>query len=106
MSGRLDFTLGLATGGFLASCRQASSGFSGLIAAGLRFPVIGAAVGSVVGSLTSLHSIVEGVFGVFEKGAGLEHLSRRLNESVPTLYKFEKGLKACGVPAESLSPLI
>lgn len=70
----MQFSLGLAAGGFLSTLGAAQRGVTGLVGAGLRLPVVGVAVGGLIGSFTSLGKIVENTFGAITKGAELNAL--------------------------------
>src|SRR5689334_9273447 len=85
MAALLQYTLGLATSNFLNALGP-----------------VGASVKGLAGSLVSVGAVMNGVFSQFERGAGLEHLSRRTGETVSDLYEMEKGFKAVGLSADSL----
>lgn len=102
----MQFSLGLAAGSFISQISAATRGVSGLIGAGLRFPVVGAAVGSLIGSVSSLGSIVQHTFGAIEKGAELNALHKRTGESVSDLFRMEKGFKAARVGAENMGTML
>ena len=106
MNGTLQYSLGLATGGFLGSL-QAVQGrvaqFSGFMG---KLPVIGASLAGLAGSVGSIHAIIEGAMGQIEKGATLNDLSKRTGESVGALYTLQKGFSTVGVAAESVAPAL
>lgn len=101
-----QFSLGLAAGQFLSTISQATRGVSGLIGAGLRIPVVGTAVGGLVGSIASASSVIENTFGAISKGSELNALHKRTGETVTDLYAMEKGFKAVHLPADNLGNLI
>ena len=84
-SGVLQFTLGMAAGGFVSGIGQANSALTGFL-----------------GSMVSLGAVTAGVMGAIEKGAALEHLHKRTGESVADLYKLEKGFTAAGLSADDV----
>jgi hypothetical protein len=88
-SGVLQFSLGLATGGFLNPLNSATGKLVGFI-----------------GTAISLGAVVEGVMGAIEKGAALEGLSARTNQSAQSLYGLEAGFKAVGLSADAVPGLI
>jgi len=106
MPGVLQFTLGVATGGALSSLNSIGAKMKGITGAALSMPGLGAALAGSVAGFTSLNHAVEKVFDQFEKGAALEHLSRRTGESVANLFSLEKGFKAAGLSGESVSPML
>lgn len=83
--GVLQFTLGLATGNFLAALSGAGSGIK-----------------EFLGGLLSLGAIAEGVAAAFEKGAGLEALHRRTGQSVQDLYELQKGFESAGLSGDDV----
>ncbi len=89
MGGVLQFTLGLEVADFLQKANISSGVISGLAGAG-----------------EALHRAFEKVFESFERGAGLEHLSKRTGETAGNLYRLQAGLEACGVSAESLPSML
>ena len=88
-SGVLQFSLGLATGGFLSPLNSTMSRLTGFI-----------------GGMVSLGAITEGVMSAIERGAALEHLSKRTNTSVADLFKLQKGFKAVGMDADAVGPIL
>lgn len=88
-SGVLEFALGLSTGGFLHHLSEASAEVKGFI-----------------GSMIGLGAIIEGVWKAMERGAELEHLSRRTGQSVHDLYALQRGFKAAGLASEEVSPAL
>lgn len=88
-AGVLQFTIGLASGGFLSSLGAANAKLT-----------------SFIGGMVSLGAITAGVMHAIEKGAALEHLHKRTGESVGDLYKLEKGFKAAGLSAEDVGPAL
>jgi hypothetical protein len=88
-SGVLQFSLGLATGGFLSPLGAVTNQLKGFI-----------------GGLVGLGAITAGVMSAIERGAALEHLSKRTNTSVEDLYKLEEGFKAVGLEADSVGGII
>lgn len=105
-NGLLQFSLGLTTGGFLGALNRAESGVKGFSRSLLSLPGLGTALGGTIASVSSLHAVVEGVFSAIERGAELEYLSRRTNESVSSLFEMQKGFRAVGLSAEDVGPMI
>lgn len=105
-AGVLNFTLGLGAGGFLTTIGQAESKVKGLVGTMLKLPGIGTAVAGVAAAVGTLGGLVGGVFEAFEKGAELEHLSKRVGEPVKALFMLEKGFKAAGLSAEDVGPAL
>ena len=81
----LQFTLGLGTGNFLHALGDAKGKVVGFI-----------------GSVAGFGAVMEGVFSAIEKGAALEHLSKRTSTAVSDLFQLQKGFKAAGVDSDSL----
>lgn len=88
-SGILQFSLGLATGGFLSPLNSTMSRLTGFI-----------------GGMVSLGAITEGVMSAIERGAALEHLSKRTNTSVADLFKLQRGFKAVGMDADAVGGIL
>jgi len=88
-SGVLQFSLGLATGGFLSPLNSTMSRLTGFI-----------------GGMVSLGAITEGVMSAIERGAALEHLSKRTNTSVADLFKLQRGFKAVGMDADAVGGIL
>jgi len=88
-SGVLQFSLGLATGGFLNPLNSTIGKLAGFI-----------------GGMVSLGAITEGVMSAIERGAALEHLSKRTDTSVGSLFKLEKGFEAVGIEADSVGSVL
>lgn len=105
-AGVLQFSLGLTAGGFMGVLDKATSKVGGLSRAALSLPGLGTALGGAIASVSSLHAMVEGVFGAIERGAALEHLSKRTDTTVESLFKLQKGFKAAGLDAENVGPMI
>lgn len=80
MAGVLSFTLGIEVSNFLRGCGLASGQIINLI-----------------GGAKALHQVMEGTWAAIERGAALEHLSKRTGESVGNLFLLQKGLKAVGL---------
>jgi hypothetical protein len=89
MAGKLEFTLGLVTGGFLSKIGGAADKLKGFI-----------------GGMISLGAITEGVMHAIETGAGLEHLHKRTGESVEDLVKLQGGFRAAGLEANDVGPAL
>ena len=89
MGNKLEFSLGLMTGGFLSNIAGAESKVMGFI-----------------GSMVSLGSVTEGVMHAIETGTALEHLHKRTGESVGSLVKLQSGFKAAGLSAEDVGPTL
>jgi len=87
--GKVAFTLGLETGGFLSALGP-----------------VGASVKGFIASFAGMGAIAEGVFGQIERGTALEHLSKRTGETVQSLYQLQKGFKAAGVDASAVAPVL
>ena len=62
----------------------------------------GNALKGFIGSVIGVGAITEGVFSAIEKGAALEHLSKRTTTAVGDLFQLQKGFKAAGVDSDSL----
>jgi hypothetical protein len=88
-SGVLQFSLGLATGGFLNPLNSTIGKLTGFI-----------------GSFISLGAISAGVMSAIERGAALEHLSKRTDTSVADLFKLQKGFKAVGIDADAVGGIL
>ena len=86
MSAALEFSLGLATGGFIRSLDEASSELKGFI-----------------GGLLGVEAVTERVKAAIEKGAGLEALHKRTGESVSSLYQLQEGFKAAGLSGDDVA---
>ena len=86
MSAALEFSLGLATGGFLRAIEEASTSVKGF-----------------VGGLLGIEAITERVKQAIEKGAGLEALHKRTGESVSSLYELQEGFKAAGLSGDDVA---
>jgi hypothetical protein len=89
MAGVLQFTLGLEASQFLNT--------------------VGLGKGkilSLAGAAEGLHKVFEGLSRTIERGAGLEHLSKRTGETVANLFMLEKGFAAAGVGAEQVGPML
>lgn len=80
MANVLQFTLGLATGGFVSSLKNVDKHLVGFI-----------------GGIASFGAATHGVLEAFEKGAALAGLSKMTGETVANLYKLQRGLKAVGL---------
>ena len=106
MNGTLQYSLGLATGGFLGNL-QAVQGrvaqFSGFMG---KLPVIGASLAGLLGGVSSIHAVIENAMHQIEKGAALNDLSKRTGESVGALYTLQRGFSVVGVAAESVAPAL
>lgn len=102
----IQFSLGLAAGGFVQEMARARGAFSGLVSSGLKVPVIGTAIGGLIASVSSFGAVVENTFAQIEKGSELNKLSKRTGESVGELFRLQKGFKAAGLGAEGLSPML
>jgi hypothetical protein len=100
-AGVIGFSLGLATGGFTSGIDRAKAGIGGLVSAGFRLPVLGAALGSLIGSVGSINSVVENTFHAITRGAELNQLSKRSGETVGALFSLEKGMKGVGLAGEA-----
>jgi HPt (histidine-containing phosphotransfer) domain-containing protein len=85
----LEFALGLSSGGFLAALAKADSGLK-----------------SLIGTALSFGAVTAGLMSAFEKGAGLEKLSRQTGESAGEIYKLQRGFEAAGVAADNVGPAI
>lgn len=105
-AGVLQFSLGLTAGGFLGVLDKATSKVGGFSRAALSLPGLGAALGGTIASIGSLQAVVAGVFNAIEKGAALEHLSKRTSTSVADLFELQKGFKAVGLSADDVGPMI
>lgn len=106
MSQELGFTLGLASGNFLATAAKAEGAVGSLISKAMALPGLGVVIGGLVGSVSSLNSVVENTFAQFEKGAGLAALSKQTGESVANLFSLEKGFKAVHLSADMVGPAL
>jgi predicted HicB family RNase H-like nuclease len=105
-AGILQFTLGLGAGGFITALNQAEGKVKSFAGGLLRLPGLGTAVAGVLGSIGSVAGVVEGVFSAFEKGASLEHLSKRTGTAVATLFELQKGFKAVGLSTDDVGPAL
>ena len=105
-AGVLQFALGITTGSFFGVMDRAQQTVGGLSKSFLSLPGLGVALGSALASISSLESVVDGMFKAIERGAELDHLSRRTGTSVASLYELQKGFKAVGLTAEDVGPLI
>ena len=105
-AGVLQFALGITTGSFFGVMDRAQKTVGGLSKSFLSLPGLGVALGSALASISSLESVVDGMFKAIERGAELDHLSRRTGTSVASLYELQKGFKAVGLTAEDVGPLI
>ena len=85
----LQFSLGMATGGFISAIGHAQG-----------------KVNALIGSFASMGAMVAGVEKAFERGAGLEKLHKQTGESVEDLYRLQKGFTAVGLDAEDVRPAI
>jgi hypothetical protein len=103
MSGILQFSLGLTAGGFASAIASADHKLHSFTHHALSLPGLGTAIGGLVASFASLHAVVEGVMGAIEKGAALEHLSKRSGVAVGELYSLQKGFTAVGLEAGDVS---
>ncbi|MDE2105497.1 MAG: hypothetical protein KGL39_50185, partial [Patescibacteria group bacterium] len=88
-NGILQFTLGLATGGFLSKLGEAKAGITGFI-----------------GGLIGVGAIVEGVHKAIDKGAELERLHKQTGIASGTLFQLQEGFKAAGLGADEAGPLM
>jgi hypothetical protein len=89
MAGVLSFTLGLEASNFLREIGLASHEV-------LSFTAVG----------EGLHKVMEKISQTIERGAGLEHLSKRTGESIADLYELQKGFAAVGVEGEAVAPML
>src|ERR1039457_1315694 len=87
--GVLQFTLGLEVHQFLSNLGLAHGQIISLAAVG-----------------EALHKVMEKMFASCERGAELEHLSKRTGESTGNLYRLQAAMGACGASAESLPQLL
>jgi hypothetical protein len=88
-SGVMQFALGLSVGGFMTRLKEAEHealGMATRLTAGL------------VGAEAMFESMAKG----FERGVGLEHLSKRTGESVGNLYELQRGFQNAGLSADSV----
>lgn len=88
-NGVLQFSLGLATGGFLNPLNATASKLAGFI-----------------GGFISLGAISAGVMSAIERGAALQHLSKRTDTSVGSLYMLKRGFEAVGLEADAVGPIL
>jgi hypothetical protein len=105
-NGVLQFSLGLTAGGFLGVVERAKNSVGGLSSKLLSLPGLGTAIGGTIASVSSLDAVVEGVFNAIERGAALEHLSKRTDTSVASLFELQKGFSAVGADADQVGPMI
>ena len=89
MPGSIDYSLGLATRGFLGPL-------------GLAQGALAAFTGFAVGSA----GLLAGVFAQIERGGQLADLKSRTGENVDTLFKLQEGFKIVGLEAGKVSPVI
>ncbi|HEV2319878.1 MAG TPA: hypothetical protein VGV18_09020 [Verrucomicrobiae bacterium] len=88
-SGVLQFSLGLATGGFARPLAGAMDHLKGFIATAIGFG-----------------AVIEGVKGAIERGTNLEHLHQQTGESVKDLYELQEAFKAVGVDSSQLPMML
>jgi hypothetical protein len=106
MNGMLSFALGLNAGAFTGALANAEGKLKGFIGSALKLPGVGTAIAGLLGSVGSTAAVVAGVMDAIDKGAELEHLSKRTGVAVEDLYRLEKGFKAAGLSAEDVSPAL
>lgn len=89
MSGILQFTLGLTTGGFVSNLDRASSKLKGFVA-----------------GIIGIGSITDGVWRAIEKGAALKDLSEQTGETVGNLYRMQRALGAVGIDGQEAGNML
>ncbi len=85
----MQFSLGLAAGGFLervGSCKEK--------------------ILELAGAALSMEKIVEGFSSAIERGDSLKHLSDQTGQSVTTLYGLQQAFKTVGLSADELPDVI
>lgn len=87
--GVMQFSLGLATAGFLTKIGEAKGKLL-----------------EMVGAVASVDKIWEGFSGALESGAALKHLSDQTGESVRGLYQLQEAFKTVGLNSEELPNIL
>jgi hypothetical protein len=88
-AGVLQFSLGLATGGFLGPLGSISGHLKGFI-----------------GGLVGFGALTAGVMDAIKRGADLEALSKRTDTSVASLYQLQRGFQAVDLEAGSVGGVL
>src|ERR1043166_6815755 len=89
MANLLQFTLGMATGGFISAIDKAKGALAGL-----------------TGGTLSLGAAAEGVWHAIEHGAALQQLSKRTGQSVGDLFELQRGFRAVGLSSDDVGSAI
>lgn len=89
MAGSIDYSLGLATRGFLGPL-------------GLAQGALAAFTGFAVGSA----GVLAGVFAQIERGGQLTDLRSRTGENIATLFKLQEGFKIVGLEAGKVPSVV
>lgn len=85
MAGVLQFTLGLETADFLSKLHLTSGQILSLATVG-----------------KGLEGVYQGVAKEFERGIGLEQLSKRTGQSITSLFEIQRGFEAAGLSADNV----
>jgi len=95
----MKFSLGLETEKFLSPLHRAGEGV-GFFTDKLK--ALGGPLGitGLVGSLVSLHEVIEKTFGKIEQGAGLVALSKQTTASVRDIFLIQKGFSGVHLSAD------
>lgn len=99
MSGVLNFTMGLANGGFMGPLGGATAGMSKMLG-------IGTALAGALGTLTGLGAGFAGVMSEINQGGRLFDLSKRSATGVRDLATLEHAFNDVGVGAGSVAPIL
>ena len=89
MANLLQFTLGMATGGFISAIDKAKGALAGF-----------------TGATLSLGAAAEGVWHAIEHGAALQQLSKRTGQSVGDLFELQRGFRAVGLSSDDVGSAI
>lgn len=89
MGGKIEYSLGLATAGFLGPLGTVASRLSGFM-----------------GATATLGGAAAAVFAQINKGGALIDLSNRTGESVKDLFQLQHAFEQSGVAASGVAPLL
>jgi hypothetical protein len=103
MAGALNFTMGLATTGFLSKLGGAAGSLK-------NFNALALAANAGMAALTvggaALGATLAGVFKEIEAGGAMQDLSNRTGETVSDLTKLQYAFKQVGLDGGSVAPLL
>lgn len=92
-SGAINFSLGLASSGFLSALNTAAG----------RLALF---VGGATSAYVSFGAAIRGVGSAISQAAGLQTLSKQTGESVSAIYRLQRAFQQVDISAASLGPMV